>query len=99
MRQRKKSASIRPANDNAPTPTGGENTSHGQGGSHLYVQKPQKHEPENTAEQRARGPWTPTCIYTDLPEALPVLPEEIALLRGFMGDLVGRILANDNEPL
>jgi hypothetical protein len=37
-------------------------------------------------------------IVTNLPERLPILPEEVALIRGFMGDLVSRILANDNEP-
>jgi hypothetical protein len=46
-----------------------------------------------------RKVWVPTHIVTNLPEALPILPEEIALIRGFMGDLVSRILANDNEPV
>lgn len=99
MKQRKQKTSIHPANDNEPGHPVAENKAHGQGVSHLYVQEAEKHEPENTGGARARGAWTPTRIYTDLPENLPILPEEIALIRGFMGDLVGGILANDNEPL
>jgi hypothetical protein len=34
---------------------------------------------------------------TDLPEKLGIMSGEVALIRGFMGELVGRILANDNE--
>jgi hypothetical protein len=99
MKQSKKIASRRSANDNAPAPAGAKNMVHGQDTSHLYVQDAKKHEPEKMAPSRARGTWKPTCIYTDLSQKLPVLPEEIALIRGYMGDLVGRILANDNEPI
>jgi hypothetical protein len=38
-------------------------------------------------------------IFTNLPERLPILPQELALIQGYMGDLVSGILANDNEPL
>lgn len=99
MKQRKQKTSIRSANDNDPSHGGAENMADGQGVSHLYVQEGEKHEPENTSSARARGTWKPTRIYTDLPENLPIMPEEIALIQGFMGDLVSAILANDNEPL
>lgn len=97
MKQRKQTTT-RSANDNQPPHGSAETTAHGQGVSHLYVQKPEKHEPKATDRTRAQGTRTPTVIYTNLPQNLPVLPEEIALLRGFMGDLVAGILANDNEP-
>lgn len=99
MKQRKQKTSIRSANDNQPSHAGAENMAHVQGDSHLYVQEAEKHEPENTSGTRARGTWKAPRIYTDLPENLPIMPEEIALIRGFMGDLVSAILANDNEPL
>ena len=37
-------------------------------------------------------------VFSKFPEKLPVLKSEIALIRGFMGELVNSILANDNEP-
>lgn len=42
-----------------------------------------------------RGPRV--TIMTNLPEKLPPLPAEVALIRAFMGDLVARIAANDDE--
>lgn len=100
MRQRKQTTPARAANDNAgPARATIKNMAHGQGDSHLYVQEPKKHDAEHMAKTRARGTWERVTVYTDLPESLPVLPEEIALIRGFMGDLVSRIIANDNEPV
>jgi len=99
MKQRKQKTSIRSANDNHPSHAGAENMAHGRDVSHLYVQEAEEHEPENTSDARARGTWKATRIYTDLPENLPIMPEEIALIRGFIGDLVSAILANDNEPV
>jgi len=98
MKQRKQTT-IRSANDNQPPHDGVEAMTHDQGVSHLYVQKRKKHDPKNMGVARAQSTQAPTVIYTNLPQNLPVLPEEIALLRGFMGDLVAGILANDNEPL
>jgi len=41
----------------------------------------------------------PTRIHTDLPDALPVIDGEIALIEAFLSDLIGAIIANDNhEP-
>lgn len=97
MKQRTQ-ATTRSANDNQPSHDYLETVADGQGVSHLYVQKPKKHDPKNTSQARAQSTSTPTVIYTDLPQSLPVLPEEIALIRGFMGDLAAGILANDNEP-
>ena len=99
MKQRKQKTSVRPANDNHPSHAEAKNMAHGQDVAHLYVQEAEKHEPENMGNARARGTWRPTRIYTNLPENLPILPEEIALIQGFMGDLVSAIIANDNEPL
>ena len=36
-------------------------------------------------------------IVTNLPEVLPVLPAEVALIRAFLSDLVARIAVNENE--
>ena len=36
-------------------------------------------------------------IHTNLPDKLPVLSGEVALIRAFLGDLVARIAVNDNE--
>jgi len=35
-------------------------------------------------------------IYTNLPETLPVLPQEVALIHSFLGELVARLAVNDN---
>ena len=99
MKQRKQKTSIRSANDNQPSHGGPENMAHGQGVSHLYVQESEKHQPENTSIAPARSTWKPTRIYTDLLKNLLITAAESALIRGFMGDLVSAILANDNEPL
>ncbi len=37
-------------------------------------------------------------VFSNFPEKLPILNSEILLIRGFMGELVNSILANDNEP-
>jgi len=42
-----------------------------------------------------RGPRV--TIITNLPEKLPDLPGEVALIRAFLGELVARIAVNDNE--
>jgi hypothetical protein len=42
-----------------------------------------------------RGPRV--TILTNLPEKLPVIAGEAALIRAFLGDLVARIAVNDNE--
>ena len=43
---------------------------------------------------KARG--VRVTIYTDLPDKLPVMPGEIALLHSYLGELVARLAANDN---
>ena len=43
----------------------------------------------------ARG--TKITVLTDLPDALPVLPEEITLVKRYLSDLVAMIAANDDE--
>jgi len=49
-------------------------------------------------DSKAAGCGAPR-IFTDLPERLPILPQEIALIQGYMGDLVSQIIANDNGPV
>ncbi len=98
MKQRKQTT-LRSSNDNQRPHDSVEAMTDGQGVSHLYVRKLKKHGPKNMGGARAQSTQAPTVIYTNLPQNMPVLPEEIALLRGFMGDLVAGILANDNEPL
>jgi hypothetical protein len=51
---------------------------------------------ETTVTKGAAGPMR---IHTDLPEVLPIIDGEIALIEAFMSDLIGAIIANDNhEP-
>jgi hypothetical protein len=44
--------------------------------------------------EKARG--VRVTIHTNLPDHLPVLPGEVALIRAFLGELVARLAANDN---
>ena len=58
----------------------------------------QKQEPE----QPARGETSPKArgvrvtILTDLPEKLPVIAGEAALIHAYLGELVARLAMNDN---
>jgi len=66
---------------------------------HVYVQTDQNPVPDCApVPTYKRAVRIPPVIVTNLPEMIPILPEEIALIRRFMGELVSRILANDNEP-
>jgi hypothetical protein len=71
-------------------------------GSHVYVYGGESEpaeagtgSPDYAPIRKAQPSLT---IVTNLPETVPILPGEIATIRGFMGDLVARILANDNDP-
>lgn len=88
MKQRQRAASI---NDN--TPLRGDRGEAANAASHVYVGKP-----EPTAScARTRARWQPVSIVTEFPARIPVMPEEVALIKGSLADLVGRILANDND--
>jgi hypothetical protein len=43
---------------------------------------------------KARGPRV--TILTNLPEKLPVIEGEVALIHAFLGELVARLAVNDN---
>jgi hypothetical protein len=96
MRQSRQNHRTIPANDNVELGAKGRS-------AHVYVPEAHAkacsphmgHIPKNGAGKL----WAPTLITTNLPEILPILPEEIALIGGTMADLVRRILANDNEPI
>lgn len=113
MRQSRKNRRAIPANDDVelgveyPTthvyvPNAGAETTGNECAPHVYV--PESHAKACTPhvghilKNGARKVLAPTIITTNLPEILPILPEEIALIGGTMADLVSRILANDNEP-
>jgi len=66
--------------------------------SHLYVESGKTCAvPHKTSEHvLSSGPGL--IVVTDLPEKLPVLPQEVALIRAYLPDLLARIAANDNEP-
>lgn len=101
MRQRKQTTAREAANDNARIGAAVENTAHLESAPHVYLEKPKISPTSPTfpeSRTRIRATWEPTRIITNLPEKLPILPEEVALIRGFMGELVSSILANDNEP-
>lgn len=113
MRQSRKNRRTIPANDDVGlgveypaahvyVPNAEAETTGKECAPHVYV-------PESRAKASApalgdipkygeRKVWAPTLINTNLPEILPILPEEIALIGWTMADLVSRILANDNEP-
>jgi len=111
MRQSRQNHRTIPANDNVElgakgraahvyVPNAGAGTTGKQNASHVHVPEPRaKAHTGQTSKNGARSAWTPTLITTNLPEILPILPEEIALIGGTMADLVRRVLANDNEPI
>ncbi len=92
MRQRKQNIQATPANDNQGTPHVyvPDCTLRKDCGPHVYVPK--------TRKGAARKGGQRFLITTSLPQILPILPDEIALIRGTMADLLCQILANDNEP-
>lgn len=77
-----------------------ENTTPTNGTAHLCVTGAQA-APVSNVKSRIGVPVRKVqrrvVIMTDLPERLPVLPEELALVQGYMEDLVSSILANDNQ--
>jgi hypothetical protein len=58
--------------------------------SHLYV------EPSKPSEQVYR-PGPHVKVLSDLPDLLPVLPQEVALIRAYLPALLALIAANDND--
>jgi len=99
MKQCEKASVRIPTNDNAPIRGTAENMIQSESVSHLYVGNdvclPTSEAPRGSSARKI-GTWF--TVTTNWPERLPILPEEIALIRGYMGDLVSHILANDNEP-
>jgi len=98
MKHPKRRTTAAPANDNIRIGGTAENIVSENHGSHVYVRDEAGDVTSILPKSVARKVWTAPIIVTNLPERLPILPEEIALIRGFMSDLVSRILANDNEP-
>jgi hypothetical protein len=55
---------------------------------HVYV------EPQKTPAHVSRPTLT---LFCDLPSPLPVLPQEVALIRAYLPALLALIAANDND--
>ena len=96
-------ASRRPAlaaNDNTPMGSKSKNMARGQGtpARYVYVGREPAMDAESGARTAKVARLPALVIATDLPKTIPILPDEVALIRGYMADLVSRILANDNEP-
>jgi len=54
-------------------------------------------QPEKPAiKKAAKARGARVTIYTNLPQTLPVLPKEVALIHSFLGELVARLAVNDN---
>ena len=105
MKRYPKIETISPANDNAPIRVGAQNTAENTSPSndvlHLYVQNAHQGATSDAvpgADAPIRETGRRTVIMSNLPEQLPILAEEIALVQSFMADLVSQIIANDNEP-
>ncbi|MDX2145042.1 MAG: hypothetical protein SFV19_16935 [Rhodospirillaceae bacterium] len=58
--------------------------------SHLYVA------PQKTCAGVSRA--KPLHVMCNLPERLPILPAEIAIIEAYLGDIIRSLAANDNEP-
>lgn len=106
MKRHPKTQPVSPANDNVPvravTEDTAENMAPPKGVLHVYVQNADNG-PVVGVESGSGAPIrkvrSPTTIMTNLPERLPILSEEVALVQGFLADLVSQIIANDNDPL
>jgi hypothetical protein len=66
--------------------------------THVYVQTDKTCAVPHKTSADVLGKHTPLTVVTDLPERLPVLPQEVALIRAYLPALLARIAANDNEP-
>lgn len=101
MTQGPEPESAPPVNAKAHIRASAENMSPSNGTAHVYVHNAQKASVSTEAStigapvRKAQGR---VVIMTNLPERLPVLPEEMALVQGYLDDLVSAILVNDNEP-
>ncbi len=51
-----------------------------------------------TGSAGARKTWEPILVITNLPDSLPILPAEIALLETYWGAILDLMAVNDNEP-
>jgi hypothetical protein len=58
----------------------------------------QEQEPGKPASSQdgAQARRVQVTILTELPDTLPVLSSEVALIRSYLGELVARIATNDN---
>jgi hypothetical protein len=78
--------------------------------SHVYVQHEAIPTPANQNEPTARHVYVEPArssartsrpahtLFCDLPSPLPVLPQEVALIRAYLPALLELIAANDNDP-
>lgn len=66
--------------------------------SHLYVEPQKTCAPTHKTSEHVSAAGPKLTVLTDLPEKLPVLPQEVALIRAYLPDLLARIADNDNEP-
>ena len=66
--------------------------------AHLYVQTDKTCAVAHKTSADVLGKHAPLAVFTDLPESLPVLPQEVALIRAYLPALLARMAANDNEP-
>lgn len=86
MKRQRLSSPENSANDNVALEVLGRSSVQAGPASHVY---------EFTAEE-PRKPKK-IRITTNVPGNLPIISQEIALIEGFMSELISHILANDNE--
>ncbi|MBL8642421.1 MAG: hypothetical protein JNK21_00700 [Rhodospirillaceae bacterium] len=80
--------------ENTPAPA----NRNGEMFSHLYVEPDKTCAPTHKTPEHVSSAGPKLTVVTDLPDKLPVLPQEVALIRAYLPDLLARIAANDNEP-
>jgi len=80
--------------ENTPAPA----NRNGGTSSHLYVESEKTCAVHHKTSEHVLSSGPGLVVVTDLPEKLPVLPQEVALIRAYLPDLLARIAANDNEP-
>ena len=73
-------------------------------GSHVYVQNSENMGscflPARAGAHGSNpqdGPSSGLKIFSNFPDRLPILPQEIALIETYLLDLIARVHANDNE--
>jgi hypothetical protein len=62
--------------------------------THIDVERLEPDPPTKPAHRRPAH----LKVLSDLPDRLPVLPQEVALIRSYLPALLALIAANDNDP-